>query len=244
MPAPTSLHEALAAFIGARAWPAQIWPEGGSEDSLPGGAFFASIGGFLARTISVRGAIRAQAGALDLASEQEGVGPRCATALRLYGALPFLDVGAPHLLADAFHPDRWWKLIDLHRDPALAEALDAELVVPLLREGPSGSPRLPAWDAHLDGIPVRALPSFREPPRAEDHDLALLARRALLVRTSRTGRRFASAIQPTELTLDLEAGELRSAWSGPDAIGAPARHPWPPSLCGAAAILPAWPASS
>src|SRR5205823_1529520 len=88
VPAPANLHEALAAWIGSRAWPAQIFPAEGEEDALPGGAFFASVGGWLARSLGREGAVRAQAGALDLASAEEGLGPDCAAPLRLYGFLP------------------------------------------------------------------------------------------------------------------------------------------------------------
>jgi len=230
LPAPANLHEALAAWIGSRAWPAQISPEEGEEDALPGGAFFASAGGWLARALGREGAVRAQAGALDLASAAEGLGPDCAAALRLYGFLPFLDSGAPHLLSDAFRPDRWWKLIDLHRDPALAAQLRAAHVEPLLRERPA-APLQPAWDAWLDALPWQALPCFRDPPGAVDDELAELARRALLVRTDRRGLRFVVARRPSRLTLDADFCELRSEWPGPDAVGAPNRHPYPPPLC-------------
>jgi hypothetical protein len=231
VPAPANLHEALAAWLGSRAWPAQIWPAGGAEDALPGGAFFASVGGWVARVLGPRGAIRAQAGLLDLSSDVEGLGSRCAAALRLYGALPFLDTGAPHLLSDAFRPERWWKLIDLHRDAALAEALWDQLCGPLLRDGHRGEPLQPKWNDHVDAIPMPGLPCFREEPQEMDRELAGIARRALLVRTERAGRRFVSAIRSTELTLDRGRCQLRSAHAGPDAIGAPPVHPFPPALC-------------
>lgn len=233
VPAPANLHESLAAWLGSTAWPATIWPAAGEEDALPGGAFFASVGCWVARALSPRGAIRAQAGALDLASAEEGLGPDAVPALRLYGFLPFLDTGATHLLSDAFRPDRWWKLIDLHRDPALRERLHAEVVRPLLRDGPPspGVKVQPIWDAHLDAQPLWALPAAREGPSAADRELAELARKALLARTSRRGLRFASARADLTLSLDKETCWLSSDAPGPDALGAPTRHPYPPSLC-------------
>ncbi len=231
VPAPANLHEALAAWLGARVWPGQVWPEEGAEDAVPGCAFFASLGAWVARALGDASAIRAQAGALDLASAQEGLGPDCAAALRLYGFLPFLDTGAPHLLSDAFRPDRWWKLIDLHKDAALAAELHERLAAPLLREGKGAAPLSPSWDAWLDALPLSALPAAREPPCAADHALAELARRALLVRTRRSGLRFVSARADLHLTLDAATCWLSSDAPGPDALGAPPRHPYPPSLC-------------
>ena len=230
VPAPANLHEALAAWIGSRAWPAQL---SGAEDSLPGGAFFASVGGWLARAIGEGGAIRAQAGQLDLSSAQEGIGPDASAALRLYGFLPFLETGATHLLSDAFRPDRWWKLIDLHRDPALAAELRVRCVEPLLRSGPPspGDRVQPAWDALLDALPLSALPAAREEPGPADLALAEVARQALLVRTTRAGLRFTSARANLKVTLDEASCWLSSDAPGPDAIGAPPRHPYPPALC-------------
>src|SRR5205085_2390092 len=183
-PAPANLHEALAAFIGSEAWPAQLWPEPGAEDALPGGAYFAVVGGWIARAVGMEGVLRVQAGELDL---RDALGAECAEALRLYGFLPFLETGAPHLLSDAFHPGRWWKLIDLHRDPPLAADFHRRLVDPLLR-GEKVSQR--AWDGAVDALPWRELPAWREQPSALDHNLAQRAERALRVRTERRGLIF------------------------------------------------------
>jgi hypothetical protein len=225
-PAPANLHEALAAWIGSEAWPAQIWPEDGALDAIPGAAYFAAVGGFIARALGAREAVRVQAGALGL---REALGEPCATALRLYGFLPFLETGAPHLLSDAFHPARWWKLIDLHRDVALATELEARLVEPLLAGGPAHKDD---WDAALDAIAWRDLPAWRERPGAIDENLARRAERALRVRVARRGLSFAAerAEPPGPLVLDRDACELRAPWPGPDALGAPPLFPWPPSL--------------
>jgi hypothetical protein len=238
-PAPANLHEGLAAFIGSEAWPAQVWPEdrGGTDgeaDAIPGCAFFAALGGFVVRAVGLPDALRMQAGQLDV---RDALGARCAEALRVYGFLPFLETGAPHLLADAFHPQRWWKLVDLRRDPALERELSARFVEPALAGAP---PRLSEWDAWLDGLSWRDLPSWRDEPRRIDDDLALRAERALLVRAERRGltfraRRVAADAQrgpvPTRLSLDREQCLLRSDLPGPDAIGAPPEHPYPPPLC-------------
>src|SRR5262249_14165792 len=109
-PAPANLHEAIAAWIGSEAWPGQTGPGPGAEDALPGGAYFAAVGGWVARAIGESEVLRVQAGLLDM---RDALGAPCAEALRLYGFLPFLETGAPHLLSDAFHAGRWWKLIDL-----------------------------------------------------------------------------------------------------------------------------------
>ena len=155
VPAPGNLHEALAAWLGSEAFPEQLWPreksaavdpgnvrdpiqsardqDPGGLDALPGGGFFASVGGWLARAIGPREAIRAQAGALDLA---DALGIQCASALRIYGWLPYLESSAPHLLADTFSPARWWKLFELHRDPALAAHIEDEAGAPAPRGPP------------------------------------------------------------------------------------------------------------
>lgn len=268
VPAPGNLHEALAAWIGSEAFPAQLWPappdpgaadepaRRGGEDALPGGAFYASVGGWVARAIGPRNALRAQAGALDLESVEEGLGPACAQALRLRGWLPYLESGAPHLLADTFRVDRWWKLIDLHRDPALAARFDEEQVRPLFAARPPPGPGLVArLDAWLDALEWPDLPAWREAPDAASgaaaQDRALLARacRALAVRTVRTGASFRAqrtALPPWPeaprgprvlgegpLRLEVRRGLLRSAHPGPDAVGALPEHPVPPSLCAA-----------
>jgi len=226
-PAPANLHEALAAFIGSEAWPAQLWPDPDAEDALPGGAYFAAVGGFLARALGLTGALRVQAGELDL---REALGAPCAEALRLYGFLPFLETGAPHLLSDAFQPGRWWKLIDLHRDGSLSRDFQQRLVEPLLRGGP---PSQREWDQALDAIAWRELPSWRDEPCEMDRNLALRSERALRVRAERQGLSFrARRVEPPgPLQLDRERCELRAPWPGPDAVGAPPAHPYPPPLC-------------
>jgi hypothetical protein len=228
-PGPANVHEGLAAFIGAEAWPAQVYPGPGEEDAIPGAAYFAALGGFIARAVGEREALRVQAGALDL---RDALGPRCAEALRLYGFLPFLESGAPHLLADAFHPLRWWKLIDLHRDPVLAADFHARLVEPLLAGGPA---REGEWNDALDALAWPDLPAWSDAPGAVDRKLAALAGRALQVRVERRGSTFsaARADPPGPLALDPEACELRAPWPGPDALGAPPAFPWPPPLRGA-----------
>ena len=139
---------------------------------------------------------------------------------------------ATHLLSDAFRPDRWWKLIDLHRDAALAEELAERLVTPLLRRGPIAGTRLqPAWDAFLDALPLPMLPCARLPPLPIDDALAELARQALSLRTSRVALRFVAARAPVQLTLDCASCWLSSDAAGPDALGAPTRHAYPPALC-------------
>ena len=220
-PAPANLHEALAAYIGSEAWPAQI----DGEDAIPGCAFFASVGGWLARTYGRQAVLEVQAGLLDL---RDLLGARCSEALRIYGFLPFLETGAPHLLSDAFHPQRWWKLIDLHRDEKLAGELLRQFVEPSLEGAP---PPQAAWDAWLDRLSWRGLPAFSEAPREIDHQLARRAGRALHVRTERSGMTFRSRRVETSLRLGKEQCLLFSSFDGPDALGAPPFMPYPPSLC-------------
>lgn len=231
VPAPANMHEGLAAWIGSEAWPAQLWPAPGDEDALPGGAFFAALGGFLAHAIGSEGAIRAQAGLLDL---RDALGAPCAEALRLYGWLTFLETGAPHLLSDAFAPGRFWKLIDLHRDPALARELHERLAAPLLAAPPPpGTPLKASWDSFLDSIPWSSLPAWRDAPCAADRALALRAVRALEVRSVLVGLSFRAnrCAPPGPLLLDVANAELRAPFEGPDAVGAPPVHPYPPALC-------------
>jgi hypothetical protein len=225
-PAPANLHEALAAWIGSEAWPGQVWPEPGGEDALPGGAWFAAVGGWLARAVGEREVLRVQAGLLDL---RDALGAPCAEALRLYGFLPFLETGAPHLLSDAFHAGRWWKLVDLHRDASLASDFQHRHVAPLL-ETARGSQA--AWDAALDALPWAELPSWRDPPREIDRKLAVRAERAVQVRTVRRGMTFRAerATPPGPLAVDDRRCEISAPWPGPDAVGAPPFHPWPPAL--------------
>jgi hypothetical protein len=233
VPAPANLHEALAAWIGSEAWPGQVFPEPGGEDALPGAPWFAAVGGFVARRIGAPEAVRAQAGALDLRGP---LGAACVEALRCYGWLAFLESGAPHLLADAFHPERWWKLIDLHRDGRLAGAFHAEHVEPLLRSvPPPGTPLRPRWDAALDALPWPELPAWRDVPNAADEALGLRAVRALHARTDRAGRTFRTVRvrPPGPLTLDVRNCLLHAPWTDCDAVGAPPRHPYPPALCAA-----------
>ena len=183
VPAPVNLHESLAAWIGSEAWPGQMWPEAGAEDALPGGSYFAAVGGWLARALGEREVLRVQAGALDL---REALGAPCAEALRLFGFLPFLETGAPHLLSDAFQPARWWKLIDLHRDPALATDFQRRLVAPLLEQTPPpGAPLQAHWNAALDELQWPDLPAWGDAPNATDRKLAVRAGQALQVRTVR-----------------------------------------------------------
>jgi len=226
-PAPANLHEALAAWIGCEAWPAQVWPGRDEHDAIPGAAWFAAVGGFIARMLGEREALHLQAGALD---PREAFGAPCAEALRLYGFLPFLESGAPHLLSDAFHPERWWKLLDLHRDAALARDFHDRQVRPLLAGAPA---RQADWDEALDGLHWRDLPAWRDAPGPVDRKLATLAERALSVRTGRRGSTFfvARADPPGPLRLDPNACELCAPWPGPDALGAPCVFPWPPALC-------------
>lgn len=231
VPAPANLHESLAAWIGSEAWPGQMWPEAGAEDALPGGAYFAAVGGWLARTLGEREALRVQAGALDL---REALGAPCAEALRLYGFLPFLETGAPHLLSDAFQPARWWKLIDLHRDPLLAADFQRRLVAPLLEQTPSPGAALQAhWNAALDALQWPDLPAWGDAPNATDRKLAVRAEQALQVRAVRSGMTFRAERRelPGPLRLDARRCELTAPWPGPDAVGAPPSHPYPPSLC-------------
>jgi len=220
VPAPGNVHEALAAWLGSAAWPAQI---AASEDALPGGAFLASVGAWIARATGEAQAIRAQAGMLDL---EPLLG--CTAALRLYGFLPFLETGAPHLLSDPFRPDRWWKLIDLHRDPSLAADFSRRLVEPLLAGAVAAKA---GWDAALDAISWSQLPSWRDPPADADRALALLAERALRVRNERAGLSYRSVERPGALELDVASCTLRGSAREPDALGAPPFHPYPPALC-------------
>jgi hypothetical protein len=226
-PAPANLHEALAAWIGSEAWPAQLWPDPRAEDALPGGAYFAALGGWIARAVGDKEALRVQAGALDV---RDALGAPCAEALRLYAFLPFLETGAPHLLSDAFHPARWWKLIDLHRDPPLRDHFQQTLVEPLLR---TGAGRQAEWDEALDALDWRELPSWRDEPREIDRNLAQRAERALQVRARRNGLSFRAEREqpPGPLALDRVRCELTAPWPGPDAVGAPPAYPYPPPLC-------------
>jgi len=226
-PAPANVHEGLAASIGSAAWPAQICPEHGELDAIPGAGWFAALGAWIARAIGERDALRVQAGVLEL---REALGPAGAEALRLYGFLPFLERGAPHLLADAFHPARWWKLIDLHRDPALASGFHRRLAEPLLAGGPA---REGEWNDALDALAWRDLPSWRDAPCDADERLASIARRSLRARTVRKGQSFKVAALPQALalTVDADACELRAPFDGLDALGAPPEFPFPPALC-------------
>jgi len=233
VPAPANLHEALAAWIGSEAWPEQVFPAPGGEDAIPGAPWFAAVGGFVALRIGTREAVRAQAGGLDLRGP---LGAPCVEAMRCYGWLGFLESGAPHLLSDAFHPERWWKLIDLHRDLRLARAFHAAHLEPLLRSVPApGTPLRARWDAALDALSWPELPCWRDAPTAGDDALALRAVRALHVRTERAGRTFraARAHPPGPIALDVGECLLRAPWPGCDAVGAPPRHPYPPALCAA-----------
>ncbi|HEX9579001.1 MAG TPA: hypothetical protein VF993_14705 [Myxococcales bacterium] len=224
VPAPGNLHEALAAFIGSEAWPEQLWPEE-HEDALPGGAWYAALGGFIARALSLEETVRAQAGLVDL---RDALGAPCAEALRLYGFLPFLETGAPHLLSDAFQPGRWWKLIDLHRAPRLARDFHRRFVDPLLCGGP-GTQR--DWDAALDALPWQELPSWSDAPAEMDGNLALRADRALRVRAERRGMSFRAVRHDVPLQVDRARCELRSPWPDRDAVGAPPFIAYPPPLC-------------
>ena len=226
-PGPANIHESLAAWIGSEAWPGQMWPQPGAEDALPGGAYFAAVGGWLARALGEGEVLRVQAGLLDL---RDALGAPCAEALRLYGFLPFLETGAPHLLSDAFHPGRWWKLIDLHRDPVLSAEFHQRHVAPLLETGVA---RQHDWDAALDQLQWHDLPSWRDQPREIDLELATRAERALQVRAVRHGMTFRSerATPPGPLRVDRERCEIAAPWPGPDAVGAPPSHPYPPPLC-------------
>ena len=270
VPAPGNLHEALAAWLGSEAFPEQLFPRApsgpgdpGGLDALPGGPWFAAVGAWLSRSLGPRDAIRAQAGALDL---RDRLGAGCAEALRLYGWLAHLESSAPHLLATAFAPQRWWKLVDLHRDPQLAAEFHAAHTAPLLSGPPpqTGTRLQQQWDAALDAIPWSALPAWSEPPGPEDEKLARRACRALGVRTILRGASFrversepppfvdereraaaaggtagsalpggAGGLSAGPLSLELAAGLLRAGFPGPDAVGAPPEHPFPPALCGA-----------
>jgi len=233
VPAPANLHEALAAWIGSEAWPEQVFPVPGGEDAIPGAPWFAALGGFVALRIGARDVVRAQAGALDL---RNALGAPCVEALRCYGWLEFLETGAPHLMTDAFHPERWWKLIDLHRDSRQARSFHAELVEPLLRSlPPPGTPLRARWDTALDALSWAGLPAWRDTPTAADNALARRAVRALHVRTQIAGRSFrmVRAAPPGPLSLDLQACLLRAPWPDRDAARAPPQHPYPPSLCAA-----------
>jgi len=231
VPAPANLHEALAAWIGSEAWPEQVFPARGGEDAIPGAPWFAAVGGFVALRIGSAEAIRAQAGELDL---RDPLGAACVEAMRCYGWLAFLESGAPHLLSDAFHPERWWKLIDLHRDSRIARPFHDAHVEPLLREIPAPATPLRArWDGALDALTWQELPAWRDEPTEADDALALRAVRALHVRTERVGRTFraARAEPPGAIVLDDQSCVLRAPWPGCDAVGAPPQHPYPPALC-------------
>lgn len=251
VPAPGNLHEALAAWLGSEALPEQMVPRAssgpgdpGGLDALPGGPWFAAVGAWVARACGTQGAIRAQAGASDL---RDLLGPECAEAVRLFGWLGHLDTSAPHLLADTFHAERWWKLIDLHRDPALAREFHALHVEPLLAAPPPppGTGLTARWAAALDALQWPDLPAWRDEPSAHDHALAARAVGALEVRAVRVGMSFRAqrtAPPPVPrqeglrtggsgpLSLDVRACLLRSGHAAPDAVGAPPRHPYPPAL--------------
>jgi hypothetical protein len=256
LPAPGNLHEALAAWLGSEALPEQMAPrapagEGdpGGLDALPGGPWFAAVGAWVARACGTAGAIRAQAGAADL---RDLLGPECAEALRLHGWLAHLDTSAPHLLADTFAAGRWWKLIDLHRDPALAREFHRAHVEPLLAAPPPplGTELTAQWAAALDALQWSDLPAWREAPNGHDDALAARAISALTVRAKRVGLSFRaqrSAPPPARfvaegtlaearrtgagpLSLDVRACLLHSGHTAPDAVGAPPNHPYPPSL--------------
>lgn len=254
VPAPGNLHEALAAWLGSEALPEQMAPRAssgpedpGGLDALPGGPWFAAVGAWVARACGAEGAIRAQAGAADL---RDLLGPECAEALRLFGWLGHLDTSAPHLLADTFQADRWWKLVDLHRDPALAREFHALHVAPLLSAPPPpmGTGLTARWAAALDALQWPDLPAWRDEPSAHDHALAARAVEALTVRSVRMGMSFRAQRQApppflvgaggeqrrTEgvgpLSLDVRACRLRSGHAARDAVGAPPHHPYPPAL--------------
>jgi hypothetical protein len=256
VPAPGNLHEALAAWLGSEALPEQMVPrapsgEGdpGGLDALPGGPWFAAVGAWVARACSSRGAIRAQAGAADL---RDLLGPECAEALRLFGWLGHLDTSAPHLLADTFAAGRWWKLIDLHRDRALAREFHRAHVEPLLsaRPPPLGTGLTARWAAALDALQWSDLPAWDEEPNEHDHALAARAVAALTVRAKRVGLSFRAqrtapppagfvAKGPSAesrrwgtgpLSLDVRACLLRSGHIDIDAAFAPQNHPYPPSI--------------
>ena len=186
---------------------------------------------------------------VDLMNPIDGLGPACASALRQYGWLSFLETSAPHLLADTFRPDRWWKLIDLHRAPALAERFDRELSRPLLAaRPPRGSSLVAPWNAWLDALPWSALPAWSDPIAQTEADparpwlieadraLAVRAVRAIGVRTVHTGRSFLAQRVPgfssVPAVLDVQTCLLRAPDLAVDSVGAPATHPLPPSLCG------------
>jgi hypothetical protein len=249
VPAPGNLHEALAAWLGSEAFPEQLWPDPDGLDALPGGGFFASVGGWLARTIGVAATIRVQGGALEL---RDALGEAGSAAMRLYGWLPHLETSAPHLLADTFSPQRWWKLIELQRDPETRRSFEQQLILPLLENPPPalGSKLVAAWNDLLDRIDWPSLPVWSEPITLEDEKLGLRACQAICVRAIRSGGSFRAVRQEapdwpsTEnnplrvfgsgpLRLDTRTCLLRANWPGPDAVGAPAVHPVPPPICAA-----------
>ena len=259
VPAPGNLHEALAAWLGSEAMPEQMVPrpphsadDPGGLDALPGGPWFAAVGAWVARACGTEGAIRAQAGAADL---RDLLGPECAEALRLFGWLGHLDTSAPHLLADTFEAGRWWKLIDLHRDPALAREFHRQHVAPLLAAAPpplsdNSNTLAVRWARALDALPWQELPAWHDQPGQHDHALAARAIAALGVRSERVGRSFRAARRapppfPRQealsssgdgpLSLDVRACLLRSGHTGPDAVGSPPHHPFPPALAAALA---------
>lgn len=249
VPAPGNLHEALAAWLGSEAFPEQLWPDKEGLDALPGGGFFASVGGWFARTIGVAKTIRVQGGALDL---RDALGDAPASALRLYGWLPHLETSAPHLLADTFSPQRWWKLIELQRAPEVRRSFEQQLILPLLENPPPalGVKLVEAWNGFLDRIDWSSLPVWNEPITLEDDKLGLRACKAICVRAIRNGGSFRAVRQEAPdwpdietnplrvfgsgpLRLDTQTCLLRANWPRPDAVGAPAVHPVPPSICAA-----------
>jgi hypothetical protein len=66
-----------------------------------------------------------------------------------------------------------------------------------------------------------------------DRNLAERAGRALRVRAERQGMSFRALRRepPDPPQLDRDRCELRAPWPGPDAVGAPPVHPYPPPLC-------------
>jgi hypothetical protein len=246
VPAPANLHEALAGWLGSEAMPEQMAPAEGGLDALPGGPWFAAVGAWVARACGPQEAIRAQAGLADL---RDLLGPRCSEALRLFGWLQHLDTSAPHLLADTFRADRWWKLIDLHRDPVLERAFQNDHVLPLLAAPPPppGTGLSLRWAEALDRLHWRELPAWRAQPEASDLALARRAAAALHTRAQREGATFrVEAVAPPPhpctgkrtagsgpLSLEVETCLLRSGYPGPDAVGAPPCFPFPPALAAA-----------
>jgi len=136
---------------------------GRTRSSRPGAARTRSGSAVVRRRGRVRGPSHRRAGSGARASGRAGLARPARRsvrrAMRCYGWLGFLESGAPHLLSDAFHPERWWKLIDLHRDLRLARAFHAAHVEPLLRSVPArGTPLRAAWDEALDALSWSELP--------------------------------------------------------------------------------------